>query len=161
MEVAGSLERAVTVYQTAWLHFQEEDFDFNQHCPERLTLNSFSSEYFILFSQLSFHQGLHIRPPAILSMDSGPIADCSYTKTYPCLTTNIETHVIKFKVCIVFVCVLTPKILRNCIKYAIFAVNRVLPLMKFTSSEVNFGRREVVNPSAWLFASILSFTTLG
>ena len=79
--MAGSLERAVTVYQKACLHFQEEDLDFNQHCPERVTLNSFSSEYFSPFSQLSFHQGLHIRPPAILSMDSVPIADCSCTKT--------------------------------------------------------------------------------
>jgi hypothetical protein len=66
-----------------------------------------------------------------------------------------------FKVYIIFVCLLTPNKMRNCTKYAILAVNRILPLMKFTSSEVNFGRREVVNPSALLFASTLSFTTLG
>jgi len=160
MEMAGSLERAVAVYKRAWLYLIEE-FDFNQHCPDRVTLNSFSSEYFSLFSQLSFHQGLHIRPSAILSVDSVPIADCSYTKTYPYPTTNIEIHVIKFNVGVVFVCTLMPDRMRNWIKYVIFAVNRILPLMKVTSSEVNFGRREVVNPSAWLFASTLSFTTLG
>jgi hypothetical protein len=96
-------------------------------------------------------------------MDSGPITDCSSTNTYPYPTTNIEirVHEIKFKVCVVFVCLLTPNKIRNCTKYAILAVNRMLPLMKFTSSEVNFGRREVVNPSALLFTFTLSFTTLG
>jgi hypothetical protein len=121
----------------------------------------FSLSTSVFFSQLSFHHSLHIRPPAILSVDSGTIADCSSTNTYPYPTSNIEIHVIKFKVCIVFVCLLTPNKMRNCTKYAILAVNRMLPLMKFTSSEVNFGRREVVNPSALLFASTLSFTTLG
>jgi hypothetical protein len=46
-------------------------------------------------------------------------------------------------------------------KHVICAVIRILPLMKLTSSEVNFGRREVVNPSSALFSSTLSFTTLG
>jgi hypothetical protein len=27
-------ERAVIVYQSVSLHFQEEDFDINQYCPE-------------------------------------------------------------------------------------------------------------------------------
>jgi hypothetical protein len=50
MEIAGSSEMAVTVYQSAWLNFIE-DFDFNPHCPERVTLKSFPSEYFsLLFS---------------------------------------------------------------------------------------------------------------
>ena len=94
-------------------------------------------------------------------MDSGPIADCSCANTYPYPTTNIKIHVIEFKVSVVFMCMLSPDRMRNCIKCAIFVVNRILPLMKFISSEVNFGRREVVNPSALLFASILSFTTFG
>ena len=73
-------ERAVIVYQSISLHFQEEDFDIIQHCPERVTINSsFSLSTSVFFCQLSFHQSLHIRPPAILSMDSGPIADCSST----------------------------------------------------------------------------------
>ena len=84
-----------------------------------------------------------------------------FHKSYPYTTTNIKIHAIKFKVCIVFVCLLTANKKRNYTKYDILAVNRMLPFMKFTSSEVNFGRREVVNPSALLFASTLSFTTLG
>ena len=122
----------------------------------------FSVSTSVFFSRLSFHQSLHIRPPAFLWKDSGPIADCSSTKTYPY---PIKLRVIKFKVgnlhVCVCVCVLSPDRMRNCIKCAIFSVTRILPLVKFTSSEINFGRREVVNPSALLFASTLSFTTLG
>jgi hypothetical protein len=66
-----------------------------------------------------------------------------------------------FKLGNVYMCVLSPDIVWNCIKYVSFAVTRILPLMKFISSEVNLGRREVVNPSAALFASTLCFTTLG
>ena len=100
METAGSSERAVSVHQSAWLNFQEEDFVIIQHCPERATINSsFSLSTSVSFSQLSSHQSLHIRPPAILSMDSGPIADCrlQFHKDIPYTTTNIKIHVINFK----------------------------------------------------------------
>ena len=46
--MVGFSESAVTLYNSALLHFQEEDFDFNQHCPKRVTLNSFFSEYLSL-----------------------------------------------------------------------------------------------------------------
>jgi hypothetical protein len=67
----------------------------------------------------------------------------------------------KLKLGNVYVCMQTPDIVRNCVKYVSCAENRILPLMKLISSEVNFGRREVVNPSAALFASTLCFKTLG
>jgi hypothetical protein len=149
--MAGSSWRAVTVYQLARLIL------FSTARREgHWTVFPLSTSVF--FSQLSFHHGLHIHPPAILSTDSGPFADCSCTKTYPY---PIRTRVIKFKVGIIYVCMLSPDRMHNCIKCTIFAVNRILPMVLFTSSEVSFGRREVVNPSALLFASTLSITTLG
>ena len=125
--------------------FSLKKTDFNQHRPEGLTMNSFSSEYFSLFLSVIIPSGSPYS--SICHPVSGhcPIADCSYTKTYPY---PIKIHVINFEVGIVFVCMLSPVRMRNWIKYAIFVLNWILPLMKFTSSTVNFGRREVVNPSA-------------
>ena len=154
--MAGSSWRAVTLYQVARLHFQEEEFDFVQHCLERGTLNSFSSEYFSLLLSVIIPSGSPYS--STCHPVNGQWAHCSCTKTYPY---PIRTRVIKFKVGIIYVCMLSPDRMHNCIKCTIFVVNRILPMVLFTSSEVSFGRREVVNPSALLFASTLSITTLG